>query len=99
MKLHEIAHGRTGDKGNTSNISIIAYRPEDWPLILREVTEARVAEVFGPELRVTRYVLPQLNAMNFVIEGALKGGVTRSLAIDAHGKALSFALLDMELTP
>ncbi|WP_417718979.1 hypothetical protein [Salipiger sp.] len=96
MRLYDIAHGRTGDKGATSNISVIAYRVEDWPLIEREVTAERVSEIFGG-LPVTRYVLPRLQALNFVIEGALKGGVTRSLALDAHGKALSFAVLEMEL--
>ncbi len=97
MKLHEIAHGRTGDKGTTSNISIIAYRPENWPLIESEVTADRVAAIFGPDVDVTRYVLPQLFALNFVVKNALKGGVTRSVALDAHGKGLVYAVLDMRL--
>lgn len=97
MKLHQIAHGRTGDKGTTSNISVIAYAPQDWPLIEREVTAERVAAIFGPHCRVTRHVLPRLCALNFVVEGALPGGVTRSLALDAHGKALGFAVLEMEI--
>ncbi len=99
MKLHEIAHARTGDKGDVSNISVIAYRAEDWPLIQREVTPERVARHMGdvaPE-DVTRYALPQLHALNFVIRGALTGGVTRSLALDAHGKCLASVLLDMKL--
>ena len=99
MKLHELAHARTGDKGDISNISVIAYRPEDWPLLQERVTEARVAAHFGhadPAV-VTRYVLPQLQAMNFVIRGALTGGVTRSLALDAHGKCLASVLLEMEV--
>ena len=99
MKLYEIAHGRTGDKGTTSNISVIAYHAADWPVIERQVTAERVAEIFGPHVRVTRYVMAHLQALNFVIEGALEGGVTRSLAIDAHGKALGFAVLDMDLSP
>lgn len=97
MKLHEIAHGRAGDKGTTSNISVIAYHANDWALIERCVTAERVAEVFGPEVKVTRYALPQLHALNFVIENLLKGGVTRSIALDAHGKALAFAVLDLDL--
>jgi len=99
MKLHELAHGRTGDKGDISNISVIAYRPEDWELIEREVTAARVAAHFGylDAGSVTRYSLPQLHALNFVIRGALAGGVTRSLALDAHGKCLASVLLAMEV--
>ncbi|SMO52885.1 hypothetical protein SAMN06265173_10516 [Thalassovita litoralis] len=99
MKLHELAHARTGDKGDISNISVIAYRAEDWPLLQERVTEARVAAYLGhadPAV-VTRYVLPQLQAMNFVIRGALTGGVTRSLALDAHGKCLASVLLEMEV--
>ncbi|WP_353476065.1 hypothetical protein PVT71_25770 (plasmid) [Salipiger sp. H15] len=97
MKLHEIAHGRAGDKGDISNISVIAYRPGDWPLIEAEVTAEKVAALFDRKVSVTRHVLPQLQALNFVITGALPGGVTRSLALDAHGKALAFAVLDMEI--
>ncbi|MBE9636235.1 hypothetical protein [Salipiger mangrovisoli] len=99
MKLHEIAHARTGDKGDTSNISVIAYRVEDWPLIEREVTAERVARHMGgvSPADVTRYALPQLHALNFVIRGALTGGVTRSLALDAHGKCLASVLLEMEI--
>lgn len=99
MKLRAIAHSRTGDKGNTSNISVIAYDPDDFPLILSQVTAERVAEHFAalnPET-VTRYELRHLAALNFVLTGVLGGGVTRSLAIDAHGKALSSILLDMDL--
>lgn len=99
MKLHEIAHGRAGDKGTTSTISIIAYRPEDWPRIEAEVTVDRVTEIFGPEVTVSRYTLPQLCALNFVLANALKGGVTRSVALDAHGKGLVYALLEMSLPP
>lgn len=98
MKLHDLAHGRTGDKGDTSNISVIAYRAQDFDRLLSAVTTARVAAHLGqPAEAVTRYVLPQLGAMNFVIRGALAGGVTRSLALDAHGKCLSSVLLDMPL--
>lgn len=97
MKLHEIAHGRTGDKGDISNISIIAYCTDDWPQLLLHLTAESVAAYFGhPAYTVTRYVLPQLQAMNFVLRGALTGGVTRSLALDAHGKCLASVLLDMD---
>lgn len=100
MLLRDIAHSRTGDKGDTCNISVIAYRAEDWPLILREVTPERVAGHFGPVMgaNVVRYELPQLHALNFVLRGALAGGVTRSLALDAHGKALGSTLLAMEIS-
>jgi len=99
MKLRDVAHSRTGDKGNTSNISVIAYRAEDFPRIRELVTAERVRtqlEGLTPS-QVTRYEMPQLGALNFVIMGALGGGVTRSLALDAHGKALSSILLDMDL--
>lgn len=100
MRLHEIAHGRTGDKGDVSNISVIARRPADWPRIEAAVTPARVAAALGvEEAAVSRHVLPHLEAMNFVIRGALRGGVTRSLALDAHGKCLASVLLEMELPP
>lgn len=101
MKLREVAHSRTGDKGNTSNISVIAYRAEDFALIREFVTAERVkAELAGLNpSAVTRYELPKLGVLNFVIAGALGGGVTRSLALDAHGKALSSILLDMDLGP
>lgn len=99
MKLHDIAHARTGDKGDISNISVIAYDAAHWPVIRDMVTPARVAAHFGtfPPEAVTRYDLPQLHALNFVIRGALAGGVTRSLALDAHGKCLASVLLDMPI--
>jgi hypothetical protein len=99
MKLREIAHARTGDKGDTSNVSLIAYRPEDYPRLLRHVTPARVAAHFAGIVHgdVVRHELPRLGALNFVLGRALGGGVTRSLALDAHGKSLGSALLDLEL--
>lgn len=99
MRLHDIAHGRTGDKGDISNISVIAYDPANWDTLRDLLTPDRVAAHFGtfPAENVTRYELPQLHALNFVIRGALTGGVTRSLALDAHGKCLASVLLDMEL--
>lgn len=99
MKLREIAHSRTGDKGDISNISLIAYKPEYYELLRKKVTAERVAGWFGGIVRgdVTRYEIPSLGALNFVMKQALGGGVTRSLAIDTHGKSLSSALLDMEI--
>ena len=101
MKLRDVVHSRTGDKGNTSNISVIAYRAEDFPLIRERVTADRVRTQLASlsPSQVTRYELPKLGALNFVITDALGGGVTRSLALDAHGKALSSILLDMDLEP
>lgn len=99
MRLRKIAHSRTGDKGNTSNISVIALDPKDYPLLVERVTAARVAEHFagianGP---VTRYEMPNVGALNFVLEGALAGGVTRALTLDAHGKSLSSLMLDLDI--
>ena len=99
MKLRELAHSRTGDKGNISNISVIAYDPKHYPLLLDKVTPARVKAHFAGvvEGEVVRYELPKIFALNFVMDRALGGGVTRSLALDAHGKSLSSALLDLEI--
>ena len=99
MRLRDLAHSRTGDKGDTSNISVIAYRAEDYPRIARYVTAERVRAHFGGIVRgeVLRYELPAIAALNFVLHGALGGGVTRSLALDAHGKCLGSAILDLEV--
>ncbi len=99
MQLRDIAHSRAGDKGDISNISVIAYRLEDYALLERELTAERVRAHFAGVVQgvVVRYVLPQLGALNFVMQRALGGGVTRSLALDAHGKALSGVMLDIEL--
>ncbi|MGE5096191.1 MAG: hypothetical protein ACM3SO_13695 [Betaproteobacteria bacterium] len=99
VPLYRLAHGRTGDKGDRSNISVIAYQPEDYPLLVEQVTEPRVAELFAHRhpTRVTRYLLPRLAAMNFVIDGVLDGGVNGSLNLDAHGKSLAFLLLEMPI--
>jgi hypothetical protein len=99
MKLRDIAHSRTGDKGDTSNISVIAYDVDDYPHLLEHVTEACVKAHLASVVRgdVKRYELPRIAALNFVLGNALGGGVTRSLALDAHGKSLSSALLDLEL--
>ncbi|EFD80107.1 beta-lactamase [Fusobacterium nucleatum YWH7199] len=99
MKLLDIAHSRTGDKGNISNISLIVYDEKDYPLIKEKVTAEKVKEYFSDIVKgeVIRYELDNLRALNFVMYDALGGGVTRSLAIDKHGKSLSSALLEMEL--
>lgn len=99
MILYDIAHCRSGDKGNTANISVIAYREEDYPLLLEQVTAERVAghlreRVLG---RVERYEIPSLGALNFVLTDALAGGVVSSLVLDAHGKSLGSALLSLPL--
>lgn len=99
MKLREIAHARAGDKGNISNISVIAYEADDYAFLVEHVTaelvKAHFADIVGG--KVERYELPNLGALNFVIHEALGGGVTRSLFLDAHGKSLSSSLLEMEL--
>lgn len=95
LPLHAIAHGRAGDKGNVSNISVIAYEARVWPVLQTEVTEFRVLELFQPlgASQVTRYELPNLHALNFVIQDTLDGGVNQSRNLDRHGKTLSFLLL------
>lgn len=99
MLLREIAHSRAGDKGNISNVSVIAYDPKDYPLLERYVTAQRVKAHFSGIVQgeVQRYELPAIGALNFVMHAALTGGVTRSLALDAHGKTLSSALLGLEI--
>lgn len=99
VPLYRAAHGRTGDKGDRSNISVIAWRPELWDLLVKQVTEEAVAELFKNRspTRVRRYVLPQLHAMNFVLDGVLDGGVNSSLNLDTHGKSLSYLLLELPI--
>ena len=99
VPLHRLAHGRTGDKGDRSNISMFAYRPEAYPFIVEQLTEARVAEAFGHRrpTAVKRYLLPKLHGMNFVIDGVLDGGVNDSLNLDTHGKSLVFRVLELEV--
>ena len=100
VALHRVAHGRTGDKGDRSNISVIALRPELYDVIVTEVTEQRVAALFAHRhpSAVKRYLLPRIGAMNFVIDNVLDGGVNGSLNLDTHGKALAFLLLDLPIT-
>jgi len=99
MKLRELAHARAGDKGDTSQISVIAHDPGDFAYLAEHVTVGRVRRHFAAiaKGRLTRYELPGLGALNFVMEHALGGGVTRSLALDAHGKCLSGIMLDLEI--
>jgi hypothetical protein len=99
MKLYELAHSRAGDKGDISNLSLIAYDPRDYPLLEQYVTVERVRAHFAGIVHgeVRRYALPGLGALNFVMERALGGGVTRSLALDPHGKCLSSALLTLDI--
>jgi len=101
VKLRDIAHTRSGDKGDISNISVIAYRLEDFALLQQAVTSDAVkAHLQGiVKGEVTRHELPSLGALNFVMDRALGGGVTRSLALDAHGKCLATLLLDLEISP
>ena len=98
-KLYDFAHCRAGDKGDTSILSLIAYRAEDYPLLVERVTVEAVARhlrgIVAGEIR--RYEMPKLGALQFVCERALNGGVTTSLALDAHGKSLSYALLEMTI--
>ena len=100
MPLYRAAHGRTGDKGNRSNISVIAWHPRLWDLLVEQVTEGAVQRQFAHRhpTRVTRHLLPKLHAMNFVLDDVLDGGVNDALNLDSHGKALSFLLMDMPLT-
>lgn len=99
MLLREIAHARAGDKGNISNISVIAYDPKDFPALEKYVTVERVKAHLSEIVKgdIERFVLPSLGALNFVMRDALAGGVTRSLAMDAHGKTLSFAILSLDI--
>ncbi len=99
IRVYDIAHGRAGDKGDTSNISVIAYDESGWDVLREQLTAERVMRHFAHTAKgpVKRYELPRLRALNFVIEGALGGGVTRSLAQDAHGKSLSSLMLTIEL--
>jgi hypothetical protein len=99
MRLRELAHARAGDKGDTSQISVIAHDPGDYAFLAEHVTAARVAAHFAGVVQgeVTRYELPGLGALNFVMQQALAGGVTRSLALDPHGKCLASVLLELDL--
>ena len=98
-RLHDLAHCRAGDKGNTSILSLIAYRAEDYPLLVKHLTVEAVAShlkgIVAGEIR--RYKMPNISDLQFVCESAVNCGETTSLALDAHGKSLSYALLEMPL--
>jgi hypothetical protein len=97
--LGSIAHTRSGDKGDTSNIGVIAFKPEDYPVLLREVTPESVKQFFGDLVKgeVERFELPNLGAINLLLHEALGGGGTVSLRVDAQGKTYGAALLRMEV--
>ena len=99
IPLSRVAHARSGDKGDTSNIGIIAFDPRHYPILVREVTADRVKHFFGELVKgnVERFELPNLGALNFLLHEALGGGGTLSLRIDAQGKTLGAALLRMEI--
>jgi hypothetical protein len=99
VPLSRIAHGRSGDKGDTSNIGIIAFDEAQYPILVREVTVERVRAHFRDMVRgkIERYELPNLGALNFLLHEALGGGGTLSLRVDAQGKTMSAALLRMEI--
>jgi hypothetical protein len=98
VQLRYLAHARSGDKGDTANVGLIALKPDYYPVLLKEVTAARVARHFkGMITGVDRFELPNLNALNFLLHGALDGGGTISLKTDAQGKVYSTALLRMEV--
>lgn len=99
IKLHDIAHARAGDKGNTSNVSVWVYDPGDYALVKEQLTADRVKATFPDLIRgpVVRYELDGLHGLNFVMSDALEGGVNTSLGLDSHGKSWSFLLLDLEV--
>jgi len=98
-RLVDLAHARSGDKGDTANIGLIALKPQYYPILVKQVTAARVARHFKGMItgKVERYELPNLHALNFLLHGALDGGGTISLKTDAQGKVFSTALLRMEI--
>lgn len=99
MRLRDVAHSRAGDKGTRVNCSVIAFDEREYPWLVEVVTAERVREHLGPLIggAVTRYLLPEIAAMNFVMSRPPGHSVTRTLALDSHGKSLSSALLEMRL--
>jgi hypothetical protein len=99
VALFRAAHARTGDKGNRSNISVVAWHPRLWDALVEQVRVEAVARLFAHRRpsRVQRFLLPRLQAMNFVLDDVLDGGVNDSLNLDGHGKALSFLLLELPI--
>ena len=99
VKLREIAFARSGDKNDTSNVGVIPFRPEDYELVKAQVTVERVQELFAGAAhgKVTRYELPGIASLNFLLEQALGGGVSRSLALDTHGKNYGSLMLHLDV--
>src|SRR3954447_12681965 len=99
IQLTKLAYARSGDKGDTANVGLIALRDEYYPLLVREVSAENVKEHFGPIVKgdVERFELPNLHALNFLLHGSLGGGGTLSLMTDAQGKTFSTALLRMRI--
>ena len=99
ITLREAAHTRSGEKGNHSNVSVVAYREADYPLLVEQVTVESVKSLYGPITKgqITRYLVPAIGAMNFVLEDVLEGGRSRTLAFEESGKALSSLMLTMLL--
>ncbi len=99
MKLSEIAHARSGDKGNHANVGVIALSPEHYEHIKAVLTENVVADYFAPlgPTKVERFELPGITALNFLLHDVLAGGASRSLRVDSQGKTLGLAILEMEI--
>ena len=99
IELRQIAHARAGDKGNRSNVSVFAYDPKDFPLIMAQVTPSYIKSQFGHLLRgeIQRFPLPQLHGINLVMDEALGGGVNESLNLDSHGKSWSFLIMSLPI--
>jgi hypothetical protein len=99
VPLYRVAHVRSGDKGNTALMGVFAYAPDLYPVLLEQLTVERVGECYGAAVagKVTRYEVPAIDALNFTLEGALGGGVSRSLSLDNFGKALCARVLAVEI--
>ena len=99
VALDRVAHARTGDKGNRSNISVIAWQDVFWPVLTAQVTQERIEKLFAfrHPSKVQRYELPNLKALNFVLDDVLEGGVNSALNLDSHGKSLSYLLLSLKV--
>lgn len=99
IKLHDLAHARAGDKGNTSNVSVWVYDAADYPLVKSQLTAERIKTAFPGLLKgpIRRYELDQLQGLNFVMADALEGGVNTSLGLDSHGKSWSFLILGLDI--
>ncbi|MCX7629003.1 MAG: hypothetical protein N2038_02000 [Geminicoccaceae bacterium] len=99
VRLHEIAHARAGDKGDTSNVCLFVYEPRHYPALVRALAPERLRAAFPALLRgpVHLFALPRLHGVNLVMEKALEGGVNASLNLDGHGKSWSFLLLWLEV--